>query len=1166
MSAELAALEDEPVAVEVATELAQESGDANINAESLDARDTSDEAETAQSTGAFATLSEAEDAGAVAGVPDDPEAYIENEVIVVLAGEDSVARELETVEESLSALSDTDDAVEAQLLSPALPDSSDGSTALVELPADVSVQDALLELANDDRVAFAQPNYRYTLLDDASEEGQVLASESQSALELLYTPNDPKANDSSDYGQWWLGTVNAFQAWDQQKVEGTVGVAVIDTGVRLTHRDLDDNIVESLAWDAHLGEPLSKAVGYQGDVSGHGTLVSGVVAAEANNNFLGAGVSFNAKIVPINIFYPLKGGGITADTSTIVKAFDYIIAHRAEANIRVVNMSLGGYSDEDDDKALHQKIQQAKNLGILSVAAAGNGNTYAACYPSDYDEVVSVVAVNKNLSRWAPMTNPNPAKPQDNSGSDFNANKDIAAPGSGIYTTHSSSDTAESLGTGTSLATPVVSGIAALLFAKNPDLTPDQVKSILCQTATDLIESPGSVGRDDYYGWGLVNADAALTAVPAIHTVTLNPSGGSVTPTTVTKTHDATIGDLPTPTRTHYTFDGWYTEAAGGTKITTTTKVTADVTYYAHWNVVSYTATFNSNNGVAASPSTITRAYDTALGTLPTTSRTGYTFAGWFTAATGGTQISATTKMATHVTYYAHWNVNSYTATFNSNGGNAASPPTITKTYNTDIGTLPIATRAGYALAGWYTEPTGGTKIATTTKVIAHVTYYAHWTIGTYTATFNSNGGSAPSPASVTKNYNTDIGALPTPTRTGYTFDGWYTAVSGGTKISTTTKVTANVTYYAHWNINSYTVTFNSSGGSAPSPATVTKNYNTDIGTLPNPTRSGHAFDGWYTQASGGTKITTTTKVTANVTYYAHWAATNLDGNIVALSSALSRSQIFDIPASSKAAGVAPVIWNNGQWPNQRFKLVSAGGGYYLIQNVNSGLVLDVYDGKIKNSAALIQWPSNGGNNQRWKFILNTNGSYTIVSKANESFCIDLPNSSVALNTKPILYALGSNKANQQFYLEVVSRPLANGVYTVGSAASSVRFVDIEGASRNNGAAAILWSKNAGDNQKFRFTYNANTGYYSITAAHSGRALDVYGASTVSGARVIQWSPHSDFNQQWRIVSATGGTYAIYSAPTGLALDVNGGSTAAGASLIMWPYHGGANQRWILSS
>ncbi|MDR1184074.1 MAG: S8 family serine peptidase [Coriobacteriales bacterium] len=918
---EVTTLGSEPTAVELSDEAAVELSD-------------EPEPSASQQNATFATLSEATEAGAVAGVPSDPEAYVANEIIVVLAGETAETRELASVEESLVELSETEAAVETEMLSPDLDGSS---TALVELPADVSVADALLQLANDESVAFAQPNFLYTLLDDEGFEDESTA-EDTSGWEPLQVTNDPLANDAN---QWWLGTVKAYDAWDAQKTNGAVTVAVIDTGVRISHNDLKNNI-HPLAYDAYLKQLLSKSIadgqiGNGGDDNGHGTHVAGIVAAQANNGLLGAGVSYNAKILPIAV----SGPGSSITTVTVRHAYDYVIAHRYDANIRVINISLGGYGSEGNDAQIHSRIIQAKDAGILTVCAAGNGDTSTVCYPSDYEEVTSVVSVDKNR--------------QHSSFSDHNEFKDIAAPGgekpmggvAGDYllSTANSGDGATETRYGTSMAAPVVSGIAALLFAKNPTLTPAQVQQALYSTAQDL----GDSDRDDYYGHGLVNAQAALAAVAASYTVTFDPNGGSV------------------------------------------------------------------------------------------------------------------------------------------------------------------------------------------------------------------------SPASVIISSGSSIGALPTPVRTGYTFNGWFTTASGGTQINATTTVTANVTYYAHWTVNTYTVTLNSQGGFV-SPATIVVAHNATVGTLSTPTRSGYIFEGWYTAASGGTKITPTTRVTANVTYYAQWAANNLTNSIITLSSALNRSRVIDITGASKTQGAAPVLWDNGYKANQRFRLVTQGGGYYLIQNINSGLVLDVYGGQMKNSAALIQWSITGGDNQKWKFVTNTNGSYTIVSKADERFCIDLPGASFALNTKPILYERGANKANQQFYLDVATRPLADGIYTLASAASpSSRFVDIEGSSSKDGARAILWSKTSGNNQKFRLAYDTSTGYYMIVGVASGKPLDVYGASVVEGASIIQWTSNGNFNQRWYIAPASEGGYAIYSASSGLALDVYGGSTAPGASIIQWPYRGAVNQRWVFT-
>lgn len=465
------------------------------------------------------------------------------------------------------------------------------------------------------------------------------------------------------------------------------------------------------------------------------------------------------------------------------------------------------------------------------------------------------------------------------------------------------------------------------------------------------------------------------------YTVTWNANGGTVSPASVSKTHGSTLGTLPTPTRAataeySYTFAGWFTAASGGTQISSTTTVTGNVTYYAHWTATkrSYTATFNGNGGSTPSPSTITKTYGSELGTLPTCSRTGYTFLGWYTASSGGTKISSATKIIGTVTYYAQWSINSYTLTYNVNGGNAVSPASKSVQYGSAYGTLPTPTKNSdaeftYAFAGWYTAASGGTQVtANTTMGAGNTTIYAHWTatrrsytisyqttygslnrtsqsvaygskgsctltmpsndaqytytfqgwytaangggtkVGSsltletpsvkgaatyyayvtrstrsYTHTFNANGGGTVSPATITKAYNTALGTLPTVSRTGYTFVGWFdtSAASGGTQATTTTKVTGTKTWYARWSINSYTFTFDKNGGNTPSTTTITKEYNTAVGTLPTCTRNAdntytYAFAGWFdtSASSGGTQLTTSTKVISNKTWYARWTAT----------------------------------------------------------------------------------------------------------------------------------------------------------------------------------------------------------------------------------------------------------------------------------------------------
>lgn len=471
---------------------------------------------------------------------------------------------------------------------------------------------------------------------------------------------------------------------------------------------------------------------------------------------------------------------------------------------------------------------------------------------------------------------------------------------------------------------------------------------------------------------GNVTYYAHWTAAKRSYTATFNGNGGSTpSPSSITKEYNAALGTLPTCSRTGYTFLGWYTASSGGTKISTTTVVTKDITYYAQWSINSYTLTFNPNGGTVT-PTSKDLEYNSAYGTLPTPTRASdaqytYTFAGWYTAATGGTQVTAATKMAAKdTTVYAHWTSNtrsytvsyqttygtlnrtsqsiaynskgsctltmpdntaeftytfvgwytaangggtkvgseltletpaikgtvtyyayvtrstkSYTHTFNANGGGTVNPATITKAYNTALGTLPTVSRTGYTFVGWFdtSAASGGTQATTTTKVTGTKTWYARWSINSYTFTFDKNGGNTPSATTITKEYNTAVGTLPTCTRNAdntytYAFAGWFdtSASSGGTQLTTTTKVISNKTWYARWTptYKNYTVTWDGNGGT-PSKSSSSFHYNDALGTLPTATRTGYTFKGWSTSKTGTVNVSTTTKVTANVTYYAVW-------------------------------------------------------------------------------------------------------------------------------------------------------------------------------------------------------------------------------------------------------------------------------------------------------
>jgi len=375
-------------------------------------------------------------------------------------------------------------------------------------------------------------------------------------------------------------------------------------------------------------------------------------------------------------------------------------------------------------------------------------------------------------------------------------------------------------------------------------------------------------------------------------TVTLQPNGGNLAETSLTVNENAPYGTLPTPTRTGYTFDGWYTAQTRGTRVTEVSIVPAgDHTLYAQWSAKTITVKLDANGGNGTTQISVT--YGKTYGSLPTPTRSGHSFDGWYTAKTGGSKVTGGTSVTnanTH-TLYARWIYNSsspttpasYAVTFNANGG-SVSPSSRTYTKGDTYGTLPTPTRSGYTFDGWYTAQTGGSKVTSSSTVQSkNHTLYAHWTKQattptTYTVTFNGNGGSVSTP---TKTYTqgSTYGSLPTPTRYGYTFDGWYTSQTGGSKVTSSSTVQSkNHTLYAHWteipkDPNTITVTFNANGGFV-SISSKTYAKGSTYGELPIPTRAGFKFDGWCTTPSGnGTIFSANTTVRPeDHTLYARWS------------------------------------------------------------------------------------------------------------------------------------------------------------------------------------------------------------------------------------------------------------------------------------------------------
>ena len=389
------------------------------------------------------------------------------------------------------------DAVEDEI------ESVNGLTAIDDLDnADAAaVAEEYSKLPN---VAYAEPNYQISLDEPA---------DTWTRQDLLHRENVSGVPNDPQFGEQWalsnLGQdggkkgadIDALKAWETTHGSSEVVVAVLDSGVDYTHTDLRSNIwlrPDNLPayTDDELGT-FNDEMGYNGtdsaadpmDDNGHGTHCAGIIGAEGDNNEGIAGVNWNVGIMPLK-FLGRGGFGTTADA---IAAINYAIDRRKHGvNIRVINASWGSTLRS---KALEDTIRAAGDAGILFVAAAGNNgsdNDKRAHYPSNYDlpNVVSVAALDRN-DQLASFSNRGLKKVH------------VAAPGKDILSTWLGDAYRDA--SGTSMAAPQVSGVAALIVANEPNITVAKLKEKLLSSVDKLDSLSGKIASG-----GRINAAKAV--------------------------------------------------------------------------------------------------------------------------------------------------------------------------------------------------------------------------------------------------------------------------------------------------------------------------------------------------------------------------------------------------------------------------------------------------------------------------------------------------------------------------------------------------------------------------------------------------------------------------------------------------------------------------------
>ena len=437
--------------------------------------------------------------------------------------------------------------------------------------------------------------------------------------------------------------------------------------------------------------------------------------------------------------------------------------------------------------------------------------------------------------------------------------------------------------------------------------------------ATFLGYYDAEVGGTQYYDatmsstmtWSITEGITLYAHWEAIvYTVNFNTNQGSGAQSAITVTYGSAMPAITVaPTREGYIFLGYFDAITGGTKYynadltgANTWANTANTTLYAHWQGVPYSVSFNANSGTGTMENQAFVYGVSANLTSNAFTRVGYTFAGWNTAADGsGTTyanaasvLNLTSVNEGIVTLYAQWTANTYTVTYNKNASSATGTMALqTLTYDSAANLTSCGfERVGYTFAGWSTNSDGtGTVYENAAEVLnlaetlnANVNLYAIWTNNTYTVTFDKQEGTEGSD-SVTATYDSAMPTATAPTKVGYTFMGYYTAISGGTKYynadMTSAKdwdLTTNTTLYARWSANTYTIVFDKQGGNGTSSATAV--YNATLPIVSKPTKVGQAFLGYYDAEVGGTQYydenmssTIIWTRTEGITLYAHWEA-----------------------------------------------------------------------------------------------------------------------------------------------------------------------------------------------------------------------------------------------------------------------------------------------------
>ena len=1042
-----------------------------------------------------------------------------------------------------------------------------------------------------------------------------LSSPNEAIVSLVGTEAITKINDPQASSQWALDSLDMYKAWNIKKCEGAVSVAVIDTGCLTSHDDLRANIK-----DTYNSVDKTSTV-TDDDPGGHGTHVAGIVSADADNGIGVAGTSYDAGLVIIKSS-KLDNGSSAFSSAWLAQAYAWLMGDddndgstvAQTHNVRVVNMSLGGKGAVGgdiaaNDKALLDKITEAKSKQILTVCAAGNSMANATppydCFPGDYSDCFSIINLLKN-SAGTPNDSAGRYSVAKASNSNFNTAgstaKDISAPGTDILSTSKTGSYVSK--SGTSMASPAVAGVAAMLFAYEPSLTPQNAQTLLEQTATDL----GDTGWDSETGYGEVDAYHALQVLSARIDMESVPFAGSATlaiacddgsslpasewnwtssnPNVLAV--DENTGTLTAKGR------GFATITATHKKVTTeviSKEVQVGVADLSQAVIGSIADQFYMGNEITPSISVTVNGVKLSQGTDYQLAYQNNVNAGEATVVVKPASGIGSEKRATFRIAPASLDRVSIGAIESQKYTGQAITPVPEVMFNGK----PLVKDVDFTLA--YVNNIDNGQAQVTVKGIGNFS-------GERTVTFNIGKSVSNATISAVSSSCTYTGSAvcPVPRVThgdneltkGKDFEVTYkNNINAGT--NTATMIITGIGEYSGQVERKFSIAKKSlnSGG-------------VSIKSIPAQTYSGSECTPDVVVTYGDQTLRKGTDYYLSYSYHTDAGTANVTvvGKNANYTGSLSTT--FEIKpvslASATVSGITDKTYNGAaQTQNVTVKLggKTLSASDYTVtykDNVKAGIATVVITGRknytgTKSATFRINAASSSGGGSTTSPLSRATVTKFSTTRNITGKAISLPvsikygsknltssdysltyNNSSSFPTKAGTYtvrAVGKGSYSGTIdvgTLKLIQGPKAGSV-RISSLSNSNYVLDATGATPKIGANVTIWSDNGGSNQEWNLVLGAD-GYYTIRSiSNQGYFLDAANKTPSRGSNVSIWTNNSGTNQKWLIEPSDNNSYVIRNvANQSLVLDASGATPKQGANVSVWTSNGGKNQKWRISA